>query len=122
MPKPSLGDQELELLRFLAERAPSSIGEMTDGFGLPRGLARSTVNTMAERLHKKGYLIRNMQEGVYRYSPSVSEDELLGALTQHFVETTLGGSLAPFLAYFVRTSRLSDDEIGDLERIVAKLR
>ena len=111
----------MELVRFVAERAPVSIGEMVDGFGHPRGLARSTVNTMAERLHKKGYLSREMQEGVYRYTPSVPQDEILGALIQHFVETTLGGSLAPFLAYFVRTSALSDQELDDLERVVAKL-
>ena len=48
MERPSLGDQELELLRFVTEHAPISVGEAARQFGEPRQLARNTVLTVME--------------------------------------------------------------------------
>src|SRR4051794_33958233 len=99
---PSLGERETELLRFAAGRGPVSVGEAADGFGEPNGLARSTVKTVLERLHKKGYLARSRRaaDGIYVYSSPVEERELLGGLVQRFVDRTLAGSLDPFVTYF----------------------
>ena len=38
-----------------------------------------------------------------------------------FVEKTLGGSLSPFVAYLTRSADVSDEELADLERVVASL-
>src|SRR5207249_331104 len=62
MEQPSLGDQELEVLRFVAEHAPISVGEVAERFGEPRGLARTTILTVMERLRKKGFLTRSKAE------------------------------------------------------------
>src|SRR3954467_6096819 len=51
----SIGDQELALLQFISERAQATVAEAVEGFGQPRGLARSTVLTMMERLRRKGF-------------------------------------------------------------------
>jgi predicted transcriptional regulator len=123
-PRPSLGEQETELLRFVAARGPVSVGEASDLFGEPNALARSTVKTVLERLHKKGYLARSRREddGIYVYSSPVEERELLGGLVQRFVERTLAGSLDPFVTYFARNNRgLSEDEMRELQRLVHKL-
>src|SRR5258707_353303 len=55
MRKASLGEQELELLRYVTEHAPVTVAEVMEGYGKQTGLARSTIKTMMERLHKKGY-------------------------------------------------------------------
>jgi predicted transcriptional regulator len=121
MRTPSLGDQELALLRYIAEQAPVTVGEATAGFGEPNGLARSTVDTVMERLRKKGYLTRSRQDGVFHYTPTVAPQELMSGLVQQFVEQTLAGSLLPFVTYFSRQNRLSDTELAELERLVEKL-
>lgn len=121
MPTPSLGDQELALLRYIAEQAPATVGEVAAGFGEPNGLARSTVETVMERLRKKGYLTRNRQEGVFRYTATVAPQELMTGLVRQFVERTLAGSLAPFVNYFSQKNLLSVAELRELERMVGKL-
>ncbi|HLK56924.1 MAG TPA: BlaI/MecI/CopY family transcriptional regulator [Chthonomonadaceae bacterium] len=121
MPKPSLGDQELALLRYITEQAPVTVGEVAAGFGEPSGLARSTVETVMERLRKKGYLIRGRQEGVFRYTTTVAPQELMTGLVRQFVEQTLAGSLTPFVNYFSQQNRLSAAELRELERMVEKL-
>lgn len=120
----SLGDQELVLLRWVAEHGPATVGEAVERFGEPNGLSRSTVVTVLERLRKKGYLARERDDnanGVFRYAAGQEQTEVLGGLVQRFVENTLAGSLAPFAAYFSRSGRLTPDETVELERLLAKL-
>lgn len=117
----TLGDQELLLLRYVSSSAPVTVGEIYAGFGEPSGLARSTIETVLERLRKKGYLTRRRLEGVYCYEPTAAPQEVLGGLVEQFVERTLAGSLVPFVTYFSKQNRLTDDELAELERLVAKL-
>ena len=119
--EPTIGEQELALLRHIAARDGVTVGEAVDEFGASRGLARSTVLTMMERLRRKGYLSRRMMDGVFRYRASASPADLLRDAVQRFVERSLDGSVSPFLAYLSEAPELSDEERQDLERIVARL-
>ena len=121
MVEPSIGEQELALLRHIADHGSVTVGEAADTFGAPRGLARSTVLTMMERLRLKGHLGRRMADGVYRYRARASSADLLKSAVQRFVERSLDGSVSPFLAYLSEAGRVSDDELRELEEIVARL-
>ena len=122
LPTPrSIGDQELALLRFVAERGTATVAQAVAGFGAVRGLARSTVLTMMERLRAKGHLERRRVDGVYRYSSPASAREVLRGAVQSFVERTLEGSVSPFVSYLVEAAEVSDAELAELERLVAKL-
>lgn len=122
MVKPSLGDQELELLRYVVEQGPVTVGEAVEGFGGRHGWARSTVVTVMERLRKKGYLARRKQEGVYRYASPVAREEFLGGLVRDFVQKTLAGSLTPFLAYLAESPEVTEAELRELQQTVEKMR
>jgi predicted transcriptional regulator len=120
-----IGERELALLRWVAEQPNgTSVGEAAERFGVELGLARSTVQTMLERLHEKGHLRRRRQRGVYRYAPAQSPGELLRALVRSFVAGPLGGSLSPFVAYLAEAEHdeLSSEELAALERAVERLR
>lgn len=121
MPRSSIGDQELALLHYLAEHAPASVGEVAAGYGEARGLARSTVLTMMERLRSKGYLKRRQSAGLYRYSPATAPGEAVRNAVGSFVEKTLSGSVSPFVAYLSERAEVSDSELAELEALVAQL-
>jgi predicted transcriptional regulator len=119
----SIGDQELGLLKYVAERGPVSVGQVAEGFGTPRGLARSTVLTMMERLRQKGHLDREQADGgIFRYSSPVTSGEVLRGAVRSFVEKTLAGSVSPFVAYLTETAEVSDAELAELEGLVARLK
>jgi predicted transcriptional regulator len=118
--KPPLGGQELEVLRFVAEHAPISVGEVAQQFGEPHGLARTTILTMMERLRRKGYLTRT-RERPARYSPGVPQTEVMRGLVRQFVEKTLAGSLSPFVAYLAEKKELKEEEVTELRRLVEEL-
>jgi predicted transcriptional regulator len=127
MRKPSIGDQELALLQHLDESGAASVGEVAASFGEPRGLARSTVLTMMERLRAKGYLKRRQgkspqSKGVFRYSTATGAAEAVRGAVGSFVEKTLSGSVSPFVAWMSEHAEVSDMELAELESLVAQLR
>ena len=121
MRKPSIGDQELALLQHVDDCVTASVGEVAASFGEPRGLARSTVLTMMERLRAKGYLRRRQLNGMYRYSTATGAADAVRSAVGSFVEKTLSGSLSPFDACMSEQAEVSDDELAELEALVAQL-
>lgn len=121
MTRTSIGDQELALLQWLAGREGATVGEAAEGFGAARGLARSTVLTMMERLRGKGRLRRRKVDGVYRYTSPAAPAEVLRGVVESFVEQTLGGSVSPFVAYLAESGELTRNEVAELEALVARL-
>ena len=116
-----VGDQELSLLRFVSEAGQASVAQAVEGFGQPRGLARSTVLTMMERLRTKGHLARRQVDGIYQYTPRTAPGAAVRQAVQTFVDRTLGGSITPFVTYLAERERLSDDELAELETLLERL-
>lgn len=121
MTKKTIGDQELALLQYIAEVPKSSVADVCAGYGEPRGLARSTVLTMMERLRAKGYLGRRRADGAYRYSATGESGEVMTGAVARFVERTLQGSVSPFVAWMSERGQVSDDELAQLEALVDTL-
>lgn len=122
MAEQTIGEQELALLRHLADGGGATVGEVAEGFGTPRGLARSTVLTVMERLRRKGYLTRRSVDGVFRYTARNTSVDVMRGLVRRFVEKSLDGSVAPFVAYLSETPSLSDQELDELQDVVDRLR
>ena len=117
----TIGDQELSLVRHVADAGGATVGEVAAAYGEPRGLARSTILTMMERLRRKGYLTRRLVDGVYRYHARRSSAELTQGAIRRFVERSLDGSVAPFVAYLTEGADLTDAELRELQAAVARL-
>ena len=120
-PLKSIGDQELALLRFVSESGQVTVGQAAERFGQPRSLARSTVLTMMERLRKKGHLSRRLQDGLYHYEPRTAPGVAVKQAVKSFVDRTLDGSIAPFVAYLGERERVSDEELAELQSVLARL-
>jgi predicted transcriptional regulator len=118
---PRIGRAELEILRHITDHAPISVGVVAEHFMEKRGLVRTTVLNVMERLRKKGYLSRREVGGVYQYSPRQPKGDLLKGLVRDFVENSLGGSISPFMAYLAEGPQLQKDEVAELRRIVREL-
>jgi predicted transcriptional regulator len=121
MQRKSIGDQELTLLQHVQEQGEVSIRDVATQFAESRGLARSTVLTMMERLRAKGYLKRRRSNGVFRYSTTAAKDDVVQGAVASFVEKTLQGSVSPFVAWMSRRGKISDEEFAALEALVEKL-
>ena len=116
-----LGEKQWEVLRWVSENAPVTVAQAAEAFGQSHGHARTTVLTVMEKLRGKGYLTREKHGAVYRYSPAVPGAQLLGERVAQFVDGTLGGSFAPFLAYLAQETQVSAEQLQELKRLVREL-
>ena len=119
--KAPLGSTEVAILRYIGDHHPIRVGEVAEHVASTTGQARTTVLTIMERLRRKGYLTRKRVEGVYRYSPKVAKTDMLRGLVEHFVDTALGGSVSPFVAYLAEGSPLSEGDLHTLKRLVHEM-
>jgi predicted transcriptional regulator len=117
----TIGREEMQVLRFVADNQPVSVREVADHLAIASGKARTTVLTVMERLRAKGYLVRRKKGGIYRYSPKRSQAEVLRSLVADFVRQALGGSVSPFVAYLAEDADLDDEQVQELGRLVAEL-
>src|SRR5262245_36740116 len=120
-PRETLGPLELEVLRHIAEHHPASVREVAEHFAETSGQARTTVLTVMERLREKGYLRRRKSGGVQRYSPTISQAQLLDRLVGEFVDGVLGGAVSPFVAYLSRSPYLSAEEARKLSDLLQRI-
>src|ERR1044071_9311408 len=112
-PGQRIGAAELEVLHFIQEHHPVTVRDVADHFASSKGQVRTTLLNVMERLRKKGFLVRKKTHGLFHYSPRVPRAELLNRLVGDFVNRTLGGSVAPFMAYLVRETNLTDDQVRE---------
>lgn len=119
--KPNLGEGQWDVLRWVSDNAPATVAQVAEAFAHSHGLARTTILTVMEKLREKGYLVREKRGAVYEYSPSVPKAQLLHEQVEQFVEGTLGGSFAPFLAYLAQETQVSDEQLDELKRLVREL-
>lgn len=119
--KPSLGRAESEVLRYVASHCPITVREVADHFTAAKGLTKTTSLNVMERLRKKGFLMREMDDGLYRYAPSQPAAGMMRDLVRDFVDEMLGGSLEPFAAYLADSPPVSETELARLREAVALL-
>jgi BlaI family transcriptional regulator, penicillinase repressor len=117
----SIGRAEMEVFRYVADHHPISIAKVADHFSETKGLARTTILNVMERLRKKGFLIRKDIGKIYHYSPKQATSDLLRNLVSDFVDRFLGGSVSPFVAYLADKPRLSQEEVRELKKIVRQM-
>jgi predicted transcriptional regulator len=120
-PKAPLGSTEIEILRYIGSRYPISVGEVAEHVAQTSGQARTTILTIMERLRRKGHLTRRRIGGVYRYSPKIPTYDLLRGLVRNFVDTTLGGSVSPFVAFLSESGPISEDDLNMLKRVICDM-
>jgi predicted transcriptional regulator len=120
-PKAALGSTEIEVLRYIGDHHPISVGDVAQYVARTSGQARTTILTVMERLRRKGYLTRKRIDGVFRYSPKIPKHDLLRHLVGDFVDKVLGGSMSPFLAFLSEGGPISDEDLKSLKRLVSDL-
>ena len=111
----------MEVLDFILGKGPVSVRDAGEHFAEVSGLARTTVQTVMERLRKKGFLERRSEGGLFLYEAAVQRRALMDSLIGDFIRNKLGGSVSPLVAYLADGSRLDKDEIEQLRQIVDRL-
>ena len=116
----TLGPLELRVLDALWQRAEAStVRDLIDVFP---GIAYTTLMTTADRLFRKGLLVRERDGRAFRYRPRWSREALDLQLASSAMATWLADdprALRPLISLFVdEVSRRDESMLDELERLI----
>ena len=121
-PRRNVTDTELEVLKQLWERGPSTIRQLTDRLYPDGGTAHyATVQKLLERLEAKSHVRRRLDGRVNIYRAVVDRQGLIADRLRETADRLCEGSLTPLLTQLVGTADLSRDEIEQLRDLVQQL-
>ncbi len=113
----TLGELELEVMKILWERGRSSVLQVSEQLSKQKGYARTTILTILQRLHKKGFLKRKKEDGVYRYEPTQKRQQVMGKLLNQFIDRVFDGS-STSLVQQLTGARMSQGELDQIKAII----
>ena len=115
-----LPDGELEVMQALwACTPPASRTDIEELLYRTHPMAMTTLLTMLTRLAEKGFLAIEKKGRRSYYTPLVSQQDYLAALSKIFFEKLCGGSVSTFAAALC-DSGLSKEDLAELRSLLER--
>ncbi len=115
-------DQELEILKVIWQRGPSTVREVYQELLKHRKIAYTTVLTMMGILERKGHLKKTPGERAYLYRSSKPQAQVTAGMVQEFVNRVFNGSTKPLLVHLVEDKGIGAEELAELQTLVEERR
>ena len=115
----SLGELELEVLKTVWAGDGCTVQQAVEIIGSRRKCARTTILTVMQRLHAKGFVKRRKIDGVFRYYSTEGQGKVMSRLVRQFVEKVLDGSPTPLISYLAE-SGVDRQELAEIQKVLDK--
>lgn len=111
-------DVELQILEFLWEHGPSTIGEVHDGLGAQRGVGYSTTQRMLNFMADKGLLERDASVRPAVYRAAKDQATTKQGMLDRLLQKAFGGSASKMLVQLLDSKDVSGDELAEVKRLI----
>ena len=118
METPKIFESEYRFCQILWAHEPVKSRELVALCAEHLGWKPTTTYTVIKRLSERGVL-KNENTVV---TSLVSRDEAQTAEIDELVDKRFGGSLPAFVAAFAKSRRVSDEELDEVQRMIARFR
>ena len=108
---------ELEVMQVLWANPGLKPDEILDH--LERPLANAALRSVLRVLLQKGHVTRRKIGKAYHYRPKRSAQTSFRKMTNQLADVFCRGSKADLIVQLIKTEKLSDDDIRELQRIAA---
>ena len=119
LPRPT--DAELEILKVLWRRGPSTVREVFETLGETRGTGYTTVLKLMQIMAAKGLVERDEGERAHRYEAAAPEDETQRRLVGDLLRKAFDGSAKKLVLQALSTERATADELDEIRRLLDEL-
>jgi BlaI family penicillinase repressor len=114
----TISDAEWQVMHVVWQDQPVESQQVIDLLATANGWSAATVKTMLHRLIKKKALNFDRDGKRYLYRAVVRRSDCIRQESRSFVDRVFGGAAAPALMHLVRNSKLTDDELVELRRLL----
>jgi BlaI family penicillinase repressor len=118
LPQVTISDAEWQVMNVVWDGQPLTAQEVIGRLEDLAHWAPATVKTMLHRLVKKNVLTYELQANRYVYRSRARRSDCVRQASRSFLDRVFGGESAPLLAHFLRSAKLSPDEIAELRQIL----
>jgi predicted transcriptional regulator len=118
-PRPT--DGELEILRVLWERGPSTVREVHEALGDSRGTGYTTVLKLLQIMTEKGIVRRDETERAHVYEARAPREETENVLVGDLLDRAFAGSASALVLRALSTKKASAQELAKIRRLLDEL-
>jgi BlaI family transcriptional regulator, penicillinase repressor len=115
-------ERELDLLKVLWERGPSSVREVYELLSRSEDLSFTTVQTMLQVMFDKGLVERELMGRSLIYTAKVKREEAERAMVGDLLERLFNGSAQQLLARALDVKKASPEEVRAIQTLINKAR
>lgn len=119
---PKISEAEWKIMELLWQNSPLSSQEIIDSLKGKVDWSHQTIRTLVNRLLNKKAIQFEKDGRAYLYSPTVSEKECKKSERKSFLSRVYKGAHHTMLAAFLEDTKLTPEEIEDLENILNQKR
>jgi predicted transcriptional regulator len=117
-----LGELETAVMEVLWRAPGQTVNEVEEHLRERRGSAHTTVLTTLDRMHRKGYLLREKQGKAFVYSPRYTREEFERGVAHEVLGALLGQFTEPALSAFVDLVGEDRTALDQLESLIREKR
>lgn len=112
---------ELELLRILWDKSPLLVRDVRAALeDAGRPLAHSTVITMLNIMHRKGFLKRRRDGKSFWFWPAAPREATTGRMVGSLLSRLFNGSPSAMVLNLLQTADMDSEELAEIRKLVAK--
>lgn len=116
LPRPT--DAELEILRVLWERGPSTVRQVHEVLAATRETGYTTTLKLMQIMAEKGLVTRDERARTHIYAARGSQESTQRQLIRDLVARAFGGSAATLVLRALSSHQTSDDELREIRRLI----
>lgn len=125
MPRPESDNPtelELEILKILWDESPLPVRDVRARLETQAGrpLAHSTVITMLNIMHRKGFVRRKKDGKSFLFSPRLKKETVAGGIVGDVLSRVFEGSASEMMLNLLETADLDAEELTELRKLIAR--
>jgi predicted transcriptional regulator len=111
---------ELDILKVLWRESPLPVRDVRQRLESEAGrpLAHSSVITMLNIMHRKGFLRRKRDGKAFLFSPKVEKNRVTGSMMQDLMSRAFDGSAKALVLNLLDTADLDATELSELRKLI----
>lgn len=109
---------EWKIMNILWEKKSAAFGDIYDVAGELYEWSPSTVKTLLSRLTAKGFIKTTQVGRSYLYKPARPALKTLFTAADALLANAMQGTNGPLLCYMMKNSRLSEEEIDEIQSLL----
>lgn len=112
---------ELQVLRILWGRGPSTVREVHDELYAGTETGYTTTLKLLQNLHAKGLVARDEGQRQHVYSALVSQDDTLQGVLRGLIDRAFDGSGAALAMHALEAKPATPAELAELKELIRRL-